>query len=204
MERSRMRVLPVVLLVLCVSSAAVAEDAAAPEDTGTLWAALRAGGHVALVRHGATAGGAGDPPGFRLDDCATQRNLTDKGRAEARRLGERFRSEDVAVGKLISSQWCRCQETAALMDLGPVELSPTFNNAFTLRDRVGEWWAGARATGRAWPDPGPRLGVPPAATILPLTGVTPEEGGLVIVKPDPGGAAKLRPLGRTPPLPLGP
>src|SRR5262249_3337576 len=145
MERSRMRVLPIVLLVLCVSSAAVAEDAAAPEDTETLWAALCAGGALGLVRPGATVGGAGDPPGFRLDDCATQRNLTDKGRAEARRLGERFRSEDVAVGKLISSQWCRCQETAALMDLGPIELSPTFNNAFTLRDRVGELTAGARA-----------------------------------------------------------
>ena len=91
-----MRVLPRVLLVLWVSSAVVVEDAAAQEDTSTLWAALRAGGHVALVRHGATAGGAGDPPGFRLDDCATQRSLTDKGRAEARRLGEQFRSEDVA------------------------------------------------------------------------------------------------------------
>ena len=139
-----MRVLPVVLLVLCVSSAGGAEDAAAQKDTATLWAALRAGGHVALVWHGATGGGAGDPPGFRLDDCATQRNLIEKGRAEARRLGEQFRSEDVAVGKLMSSQWCRCQETAALMDLGPVELSPTFNNAFTLRDRVGELTAGAR------------------------------------------------------------
>ena len=137
MQWGSMRVLPRVLLVLWVSSAVVVEDAAAQEDTSTLWAALRAGGHVALVRHGATAGGAGDPPGFRLDDCATQRNLTDKGRAEARRLGEQFRSEDVAVGKLMSSQWCRCQETAALMELGPVELSPTFNNAFTLRDRSG-------------------------------------------------------------------
>src|SRR5262245_47592683 len=126
MQWSRMRVLPIVLLVLCVSSAAVAEDAAAPEDTGALWAGLRARGRVAVVRQVATAGGAGDPPAFRPDDCATQRNLTDKGRAEARRLGEQFRSEDVAVGKLISSQWCRCQETAALMDLGPVELSPTF------------------------------------------------------------------------------
>jgi phosphohistidine phosphatase SixA len=204
MERSRMRVLPIVLLLLCVSSAAVAEDAAAPEDTGTLWAALRAGGHVALVRHGATAGGAGDPPGFRLDDCATQRNLTDQGRAEARRLGEQFRSEDVAVGKLISSQWCRCQETAALMDLGPVELSPTFNNAFTLRDRVGELTAGARAIIAAWTEPGTLVVVTHGANILPLTGVTPEEGGMVIVKPDPGSAAKLRTLGRIPPLPLGP
>jgi phosphohistidine phosphatase SixA len=99
------------------------------------------------VRHGATAGGAGDPPGFRLDDCATQRNLTDKGRAEARRLGEQLRSRDVAVGKLMSSQWCRCQETAALMELGPVELSPTFNNAFALRDRVGELTGQIRRAG---------------------------------------------------------
>ena len=130
-----MRVLPIVLLVLWVSSAAVAEDAAAQEDIATLWAALRAGGHVALVRHGATAGGAGDPPGFRLDDCATQRNLTDKGRAEARRLGDQFRSEDVAVGKLMSSQWCRCQETAALMDLGPVSCSRCYTQ------RKTETWA---------------------------------------------------------------
>src|SRR5207247_7762261 len=102
-------------------------------------------------------------------DCATQRNLTDKGRAEARRLGEQFRSEDVAVGKLMSSQWCRCQETAALMDLGPVELSPTFNNAFTLRDRVGELTAGARAIVAAWTEPGTLVVVTHGANILPLT-----------------------------------
>ena len=71
--------LPILLVVLCVASAASAQDAAA------VWAALRAGGHVALVRHAGTVGGAGDPPGFRLDDCATQRNLTLKGRA--RRAG---------------------------------------------------------------------------------------------------------------------
>src|SRR6267142_586103 len=140
-----MRVLPIVLLVLWVSSAAVVEDAAAQEDTATLWAALRAGGHVALVRHGATAGGAGDPPGFRLDDCATQRNLTDKGRTQARRLGERFRAELVPVGKVLSSQWCRCRDTIALMELGTPEPAPTFNNAFTFRDRVDELTAGARA-----------------------------------------------------------
>ena len=84
-----MRVLPVVLLVLWISLGAVVEDAAAQEDTATLWAALRAGGHVALVRHTVKLlAEVGDPPEFRLDDCGTQRNLTDKGRAEARRLGE--------------------------------------------------------------------------------------------------------------------
>ena len=199
-----MRVLPVFLLVLWVWSAALVGGAAAQEETATLWAALRAGGHVALVRHAATAGGAGDPPGFRLDDCATQRNLTDKGRAEARRLGEQFRSEDVVVGKLMSSQWCRCQETAALMDLGPVELTSTFNNAFTLRDRVGTLTAGARAVVAAWTQPDTLVVVTHGANILPLTGEMPEEGGMVIVKPDPGSAAKLRTLGHISPLPLGP
>ena len=92
-------------------------------------------------------------PGSELDDCATQRNLNDKGRAEARRLGKQFRGEDVAVGKLMSSQWCRCQETAALMDLGLVELSATFNNAFTLRDRISELTAGARAIVAGWTNP---------------------------------------------------
>src|SRR2546430_15158798 len=117
-----MRVLPIVLLVLWVSSAAVAEDAVAPEDPATLWAALRAGGHVALVRHGATAGGAGEPPGVRLDDCATQRNLIDKGRAEARRLGEQFRNEEGSVGKPMRSQLGRGQETEAFRGLCPGEL----------------------------------------------------------------------------------
>jgi phosphohistidine phosphatase SixA len=199
-----MRVLPVFLLVLWVWSAALVGGAAAQEETATLWAALRAGGHVALVRHAATAGGAGDPPGFRLDDCATQRNLTDKGRAEARRLGEQFRSEDVVVGKLLSSQWCRCQETAALMDLGPVELTSTFNNAFTLRDRVGTLTAGARAVVAGWTQPDTLVVVTHGANILPLTGEMPEEGGMVIVKPDPSSAANLRTLGHISPLPLGP
>ena len=90
------------------------------------------------------------------------------------------------------------------MDLGPVELSPTFNNAFTLRDRVGELTAGARAIVAAWTETGTLVVVTHGANILPLTGVTPEEGGMVIVKPHPGSAAKLRTLGHIPPLPLGP
>jgi hypothetical protein len=142
-----MRLLATLLVLLGISSVAAAEDAAA------IWAALR-GGHVALVRHAGTVGGFGDPPGFKLEDCATQRNLTDKGRAQARALGARFRAEGVAVGKVLSSQWCRCRETAALMGLDPIEPAPTFNNAFTFRDRVDELTAGARAIVAAWSGPG--------------------------------------------------
>ncbi len=187
-----MRVLPTLLIVLCVCSA----SGASAEDAAPLWAALRTGGHVALIRHAATVGGAGDPQGFRLDDCATQRNLTDKGRTQARRLGERFRAEQVPVGKVLSSQWCRCRETVALMELGAPELAPTFNNAFALRDRIDELTAGARAIVAAWSGPGALVVATHGANILPLTGVMPEEGGVVVVKAEPAMSTKLRVLGR--------
>jgi hypothetical protein len=88
------------------------------------WAALLEGGHVALIRHGnAPPGYGGDPPEFRIDDCATQRNLDEQGRQEARALGETFRHHGVRVDRIRSSPWCRCLDTARLMAVGPVETS---------------------------------------------------------------------------------
>jgi phosphohistidine phosphatase SixA len=87
---------------------------------------LRAGDYVALIRHAtATAGREGSEA--RPDDCETQRKLTDQGRAEARTLGERFRAEGVRVGKVLTSLWCRCRETATLMDVGTPEVATVFN-----------------------------------------------------------------------------
>jgi phosphohistidine phosphatase SixA len=184
-----MRMLAAVVVVLWACGAAAGEPAAA------LWDALRAGGHVVLIRHAATTGGAGDPPGFRLDDCTTQRNLSDRGRAEARRLGERLRAEGIAVGKVLSSQWCRCRETADLMELGPHEVAPTFNNAFALRDRVEDLTRGAHAIIAAWNGPGTLVVVTHGANILPLTGIMPGEGGMVVARSDPERTGKLRVLG---------
>ena len=187
-----MRAFALLLLSLVLALPARASEEAA-------WAALRSDGNVALMRHADAPGGFGDPPEFRLDDCATQRNLTDKGRSEARRLGERFPAEAVPVGKVLSSQWCRCRETAELMDLGSPALAPTFNNAFKLRDRVDELTAGGREIVAAWTGPGALVIVTHGANILPLTGVTPEEGGMVVVRADPASPAKLRVLGRIAP-----
>jgi phosphohistidine phosphatase SixA len=178
---------------------ALAASAAGAQDGSSLWATLRAGGHVALVRHAATAGGAGDPPGFRLEDCATQRNLTDTGRADARALGERFRAHGVAVDKVLSSEWCRCRDTAMLMGVGPIEIAPTFNNAFTLRDRVDALTDGGRAVISAWRGPGTLVVVTHGANIRPLTGVDPGEGGMMVVAPDSASTGGLRVLGRIPP-----
>ena len=91
-------------------------------DERDAWAALVNGSHVALVRHGNAPPGYGDPPGFKIDDCATQRNLDELGRAQARAVGEAFRQHGVQVDKILSSPLCRCLETARLMALGPVEV----------------------------------------------------------------------------------
>src|SRR5262249_3541573 len=109
------------LLIACmlVSGAADAAD-----DTAPAWAALGGDGHVALIRHASAPGAVGDPVDYKLDDCATQRNLSEQGRAEARELGARFRMQKVKVGRVVSSQWCRCRQTAELMNIGPVEDAP--------------------------------------------------------------------------------
>lgn len=86
--------------------------AMAASDEATL-AALRAGAVVAAFRH-ALAPGTFDPEGFRLDDCRTQRNLNDEGRAQARRLGDWFRSHGLEPAAVRSSPWCRCVDTATL------------------------------------------------------------------------------------------
>ena len=85
-----------------------------------------------IMRH-ALAPGGGDPADFTLGDCSTQRNLDDRGRAQARATGARIRSLGIGVDRVLSSQWCRCLETAELLDLGPVEEAPAINSFFSDR-----------------------------------------------------------------------
>ena len=80
----------------------------------TTWDRLRRGGLVILMRHASTEAGTGDPPGLRLGDCSTQRNLSEKGREEARRVGAVMRRERVSIARVYTSPWCRCEETAML------------------------------------------------------------------------------------------
>ncbi|MBP5858719.1 histidine phosphatase family protein [Marivibrio halodurans] len=96
---------------------------------------LRAGGHVLMLRH-ALAPGTGDPAGFRLDDCTTQRTLDAAGRDQARAIGKALRAAGITRAAVFSSQWCRCLETAELLGLGPVTELPALNSFFgPNRDR---------------------------------------------------------------------
>ena len=142
---------------------------------------MHAGRHVALMRHNDAPGGAGDPPGFRVDDCATQRNLSAKERADAARIGARLRSEGIAVERILSSPWCRCMDTATLLQLGPVEAEQTFGNVVVLSDQRESLIAGARSVIDKWTGSGILLVVTHSANIRALTGVSPASGEIVVV-----------------------
>jgi phosphohistidine phosphatase SixA len=156
----------------------------AAEDSNEVWAALVQGGHVAVIRHGnAPPGYGGDPPGFRFDDCKTQRNLDEVGRAQGRALGEAFRKHGVRVDRIVSSPVCRCLETGRLMAVGSVETSwallpdmgPSPVRFLELKEMVSSWRG-----------PGTLVLVTHALTVGPLTGFLPEQAEMVVLKPTPG------------------
>lgn len=182
------------LLALCLIALVGAAPAAADEEAAL--AALRSGGHVALMRH-AEAPGVADPPGFRVDDCATQRNLGEKGRADAAAMGAMLRDRRAWIGKIVSSPWCRCRDTATLMNLGPVEIVETLGNPVVLRDRRQALVEGTRALVDSWRGEGTLIVVTHGATIQALTGMHPSSGEIFVVRP--GSGADLVPvIGRIP------
>lgn len=118
----------VVLAFLPVSAAAQAPSVTLDEAA----ARLASGGYVLMMRHALTEPGIGDPPQFRIGDCATQRNLSDEGREQARAIGASLRAAGIRFAVVRSSQWCRCLETAALA-FGGHEAWPALNSFFADR-----------------------------------------------------------------------
>jgi phosphohistidine phosphatase SixA len=147
--------------------AALPSWGALAQDADT-WAALRGGG-IVLLRH-AEAPGVGDPGGFKLGDCATQRNLSERGREQARRSGEQLRRQNVGVGAVWASQWCRTLDTARLMDLGSVQEEPAFNSFFGDRGDEPAQTAAARQKLLAWRGPGALVVVTHQVNVMALTG----------------------------------
>lgn len=106
-------------LILMLPGAALAND----------WEALDTPGAFAIMRH-ALAPGTGDPANLTVGDCSTQRNLSQQGRDQATRIGQAFQDRGHAFDIVLTSQWCRCRDTAELLTLGPVEEVPAFNSFF--------------------------------------------------------------------------
>jgi phosphohistidine phosphatase SixA len=165
-----------------VLSVALLVAAAPVRADDALWAALADGGHVALMRH-AQAPGTGDPANFRLEDCGTQRNLDQTGRDQARRTGQAFREHGVRIGRVLSSQWCRCLETAELLALGEVKPFPPLNSFFGDRAREPAQTEAVRALLAEADVDGPSLVmVTHQVNITALTGIFPRSGEIVVLR----------------------
>ena len=178
------RVTTTIALALVLLTCPAAARASEP-----LWTLLKGGGQAVLVRHAITTPGVGDPPDMRLDDCASQRNLTDAGRAHARRVGEAFRARGIVVDRLLTSPWCRCIETARLA-WGPgltAEVWTPLSNLYGRAERQAEQVREMRARVGERHAGGNLVLVSHGSTISALTGVSPDPAELVIVTPQGGG-----------------
>ena len=90
-------------------------------------------GYVLLLRH-TLAPGVGDPENFKLNDCATQRNLSEVGRQDAKEVGESLKRREIRIFRVESSRWCRAKETAQLLNLGKVKLNKNLDSLFEESD----------------------------------------------------------------------
>lgn len=164
-----------------------AGHAAEPGGSDALWQAVRDGTAFAIMRH-ALAPGTDDPADFKLGDCATQRNLSERGRWQAAQIGDRFRARGIRRAAVFSSAWCRCQDTAELLNLGPVETLPPLNSFF--RDPENrepqtaalEAWLGSRRATE------PLILVTHQVNITALTGRYTGSGEILVVRRDPDNA----------------
>jgi broad specificity phosphatase PhoE len=183
------------LLLSILAVALLSTPGHAADDSKEAWAALVTGGHVALIRHGnAPPGYGGDPPGFRIDDCKTQRNMDELGREQAKALGQAFRNHGVHVDRILSSPVCRCLETAHLMAVGSVESSgaliPDREPSVPVRLRE------LKAIVSAWRGPGTLVLVTHGFTARALLGFVPNQAETVVLRPEPGGGAGAAVVGR--------
>ena len=102
------------------------ERKAAAAELIRLW---RQSGGALLIRHAATESGLGDPAGFTLGQCRTQRNLSDAGKQASQAFGSWLQAQNFKPDAVLSSQWCRCQDTARLA-FGQFEDWPALNSTF--------------------------------------------------------------------------
>jgi phosphohistidine phosphatase SixA len=181
----------VALAALVVAAAPVRAD----EPAERALAALKSGGHYALMRHAKAPGPRESEPG-RLGDCATQRNLDAEGREQARRIGAALRAAGVVIFKVYASRWCRGMETAELLAVGDVEPLDILNSFAAAPEREREQTKQLAALVSA-PIRSPSvLLVTHHDNIAALTRSVTREGDIVVVRPE--GRGKFAVVGRIP------
>jgi len=178
--RHTVSILFYVLLIgttLIIGSTAAAD----PVTEQQLLTELQEGNHVILLRH-ALAPGIGDPDHFQVDDCQTQRNLSQAGRDQAVRIGARLQQAGITEADVYTSQWCRCIETAELLGLGePVEFS-VLNSFFRNFDREKAQTAALQKWLMNNTLKRPAILVTHQVNITALTSIFPDSGEMVLMR----------------------
>ncbi len=140
------------------------------------WQRLRQGRCVVLMRHEQTVSGVGDPVGFRLGDCTSQRNLNETGRERSRALGRAFAQVGVWPDRVLSSAWCRCTDTAQLA-FGTYQLWEPLNSFFGQGDGAAQLRRAQRRV-QEHPPQGFEVWVTHQVNITGMTGQVPSMGEL--------------------------
>jgi broad specificity phosphatase PhoE len=158
------------LALLFVPASASADEA--------IWALLKSGGQVVIMRHAATVPNVPDTLGA---ECSTQRNLSEAGREDARRIGAAFRARGIAVEDVRASAWCRCMDTARLA-FGSVTNWPALDSFFRERSREAAQTREVRELIRGHSG-GTLVLVTHQVNITGLTGLFPDEGEMLVLTP---------------------
>lgn len=136
---------------------------------------------VLLLRHAQTEPGVGDPPGYVIGQCATQRNLSDAGREQARKVGAALRARGLVPQRVRSSRWCRCLDTARLA-FGSVEPWPALDSFFDDRGRADTQTAELRRALTALPGGRTEAWVTHQVNISALTGSSAVMGEVLLLR----------------------
>ena len=175
-------ILTPLLLLLSIFCAMAPAKAGLAQD-------LMDGQHVLLMRH-ADAPGYGDPAGYVIGQCATQRNLGDAGKKQAQAIGVWLGQQGIASAHVFSSPWCRCVDTATLLNKGPVKTEPSLGSFFdnmALERKQTKALEGFIKNELAKPSKTPRILVTHHVNIQAFTGKVVGVGDMLLVKVNPNG-----------------
>ena len=183
------------LIIICTLLFTQSKFATAQSD---LTSKLKDGSHVLLMRH-ADAPGYGDPKNYQISQCSTQRNLGDLGRKQAKNTGDWLSSQGIEQAKVYSSPWCRCIDTASLLNKGVVKKEAALGSFFddmSQAKRQTDELVKLIAVERKQNPTMPIIMVTHHVNIESYVGMVVNSGDMVLVKVDPTGkpiSSKLYP-----------
>lgn len=170
-----------VQLIVLGTLAIVVGQTFAAEDP--LWAQLQKGGYIILMRNTVVDEGLGDPKGYKVGDCATQLNLNEKSRAEAKKIGEEFKKRKIPIKQVLTSALCRTKETAQLA-FGKADVWEPLNSFYDKPERKSEQTRMLHQRMEHPPTDGTNLVlVTHGYNIVSAIGLNPEPGDMLIITP---------------------